>query len=75
MSSKSYQPIAPQRVAFLGLGTMGAPMARNLLKAGHRLTVFDPLPASVAALVEAGAQAADSAGAVARAGVEALRSR
>ena len=59
-------------IGFLGLGHMGAPMARNLLKAGHRLTVFDPLPASVAALVEAGAQAADSAGAVARAGVEAI---
>jgi len=59
-------------IGFLGLGHMGAPMARNLLKAGHRLTVFDPLPASVAALVEAGAQAADSAGAVARSGVEAI---
>ena len=59
-------------IGFLGLGHMGAPMARNLLKAGHRLTVFDPLPASVAALVEAGAQAADSAAAVARAGVEAI---
>lgn len=59
-------------IGFLGLGHMGAPMARNLLKAGHRLTVFDPLPASVAALVEAGAQAADSAAAVARAGVEVI---
>lgn len=57
-------------IGFLGLGHMGAPMARNLLKAGHRLTVFDPVPASVASLVEAGAQAADSAGAVARADVE-----
>lgn len=59
-------------IGFLGLGHMGAPMARNLLKAGHRLTVFDPLPASVAALVEAGAQAADSAAAVARSGIEAI---
>lgn len=57
-------------IGFLGLGHMGAPMARNLLKAGHRLTVFDPVPASVAALVEAGAQAADSAGAVAKTDVE-----
>lgn len=57
-------------IGFLGLGHMGAPMARNLLKAGHRLTVFDPVPASVAALVEAGAQAADSAAAAARAEVE-----
>jgi 3-hydroxyisobutyrate dehydrogenase len=43
-------------IGFLGLGHMGAPMARNLLKAGHRLTVFDPVPASVASLVEAGAR-------------------
>lgn len=57
-------------IGFLGLGHMGAPMARNLLKAGHRLTVFDPVPAAVASLVEAGAQAADSAGAVAKADVE-----
>ena len=57
-------------IGFLGLGHMGAPMARNLLKAGHRLTVFDPVPASVASLVEAGAQAADSAGAVAKTDVE-----
>ncbi|THG72210.1 3-hydroxyisobutyrate dehydrogenase [Pseudomonas sp. A-1] len=57
-------------IGFLGLGHMGAPMARNLLKAGHRLTVFDPVPAAVASLVEAGAQAADSAGGVARAEVE-----
>jgi 4-hydroxybutyrate dehydrogenase/sulfolactaldehyde 3-reductase len=29
------------KVAFLGLGTMGAPMARNVLKGGHALAVFD----------------------------------
>lgn len=28
-------------IAFIGLGNMGAPMARNLLKAGHRLQLFD----------------------------------
>ena len=28
-------------VAFIGLGTMGAPMARNLVKGGHALAVFD----------------------------------
>ncbi len=31
-------------IAFIGLGNMGAPMARNLLKAGHTLTVFDLTP-------------------------------
>ena len=42
-------------IGFLGLGNMGGPMARNLLKAGHSLTVFDPFPQAVATLVEAGA--------------------
>jgi 3-hydroxyisobutyrate dehydrogenase len=45
-------------IGFIGLGHMGAPMARNLLKAGHRLRVFDLLPSAVASLVEAGAQPA-----------------
>jgi 3-hydroxyisobutyrate dehydrogenase len=49
-------------IGFIGLGNMGGPMARNLLKAGHALTVFDVAPASVAALREAGARAAASAG-------------
>ncbi|MEE4463618.1 NAD(P)-binding domain-containing protein, partial [Azotobacter chroococcum] len=47
-------------IGFLGLGNMGAPMARNLLRAGHRLTVFDLSEAAVAGLVEAGATAAAS---------------
>lgn len=59
-------------IGFLGLGNMGAPMARNLLKAGHSLTVFDPFTQAVAALVEAGASAAASPTAVAKAGVEAI---
>ena len=33
---------------FIGLGTMGAPMARNLLAKGHDLVVFDVAPHSVA---------------------------
>lgn len=59
-------------IGFLGLGNMGGPMARNLLKAGHSLTVFDPFPQAVAALVEAGASAADSPAAVAKARVEVI---
>jgi len=55
-------------IGFLGLGNMGGPMARNLLKAGHRLTVFDPFAQAVAALVEAGPSAAHSPAGVARAG-------
>lgn len=48
-------------IAFIGLGNMGAPMARNLLKAGHTLTVFDLNAAAVASLCAEGAASADSA--------------
>lgn len=47
-------------IAFIGLGNMGAPMARNLLKAGHTLTVFDLNAQALAALRDAGASGADS---------------
>ncbi|WP_372876633.1 3-hydroxyisobutyrate dehydrogenase [Pseudomonas sp.] len=59
-------------IGFLGLGNMGGPMACNLLKAGHRVTVFDPSAQAVAALVEAGATSATSPAAVAQAQVEAI---
>ncbi|ANN78223.1 3-hydroxyisobutyrate dehydrogenase [Bordetella flabilis] len=49
------------RIAFIGLGNMGAPMALNLAKAGHALVVYDLLPAGVAQLTTAGAQSAGSA--------------
>nr|WP_230180717.1 NAD(P)-dependent oxidoreductase [Aquabacterium sp. CECT 9606] len=39
--SKTYEAVAPCKVAFLGLGTMGAPMAAHLLKAGHEVTVYN----------------------------------
>src|SRR5580698_9826959 len=42
-------------VGFIGLGTMGAPMARNILKGGHSLTVFDLNRAAGEALAAAGA--------------------
>ena len=45
-------------VGFIGLGTMGAPMARNILKKGHRLIVADVVPEAVASLAAAGATAA-----------------
>lgn len=47
-------------IGFVGLGRMGQPMARNLLKAGFALQVFDPVPERVAALTALGAQAASS---------------
>lgn len=43
------------RIAFLGLGTMGAPMAKNLLAAGHALTVWNRSPARAESLVAIGA--------------------
>ncbi|KOQ39116.1 NAD(P)-binding domain-containing protein, partial [Achromobacter xylosoxidans] len=48
-------------IAFIGLGNMGAPMALNLVKAGHSLTVFDLVPAAVKVLTDAGAKSAASA--------------
>jgi 2-hydroxy-3-oxopropionate reductase len=56
-------------VGFVGLGIMGRPMAKNLLKAGHALRVFDIRPEAVADVVAAGATAAVSAADAAR-GVE-----
>ncbi|MFP6847246.1 MAG: 3-hydroxyisobutyrate dehydrogenase [Pseudomonas sp.] len=64
--------VSTMHIGFLGLGNMGGPMARNLLKAGHRVTVFDPSAQAVATLVEAGATAAASPAAVAQAKVEAI---
>jgi 3-hydroxyisobutyrate dehydrogenase len=48
-------------VAVLGTGIMGAAMARNLLKAGLRTSVWDRSPGATAPLAEAGARVADSA--------------
>jgi len=49
--SKTYEPIAPQTVAFLGLGTMGGPMAGHLAAAGHSVTVFNRTAARATAWV------------------------
>ena len=49
------------RIAFIGLGNMGAPMATNLLKAGHDVVVFDLVDSAIQALKAAGASAAASA--------------
>lgn len=57
-------------IGFLGLGNMGGPMALNLLKAGHQLTVFDLSADALTRLVEAGATAAPSAAAIAQGDAE-----
>ena len=43
------------RIGFVGLGTMGRPMALNLIKGGHQLTVNDLAPDSASELVAEGA--------------------
>jgi 3-hydroxyisobutyrate dehydrogenase len=48
-------------IAFIGVGNMGGPMARNLLKAGHAVTVFDLSIGAVEQAVQAGATRADTA--------------
>src|SRR5215204_7544122 len=48
------------KLGFIGLGAMGAPMATNLLEAGHELAVWNRTPERVDPLVEAGVRRADS---------------
>ncbi|MBQ5951215.1 MAG: 2-hydroxy-3-oxopropionate reductase [Lachnospiraceae bacterium] len=43
------------KIAFIGLGIMGKPMAKNLLKAGHELYVFDRRPETMEEMRDAGA--------------------
>ncbi|MEO0986056.1 MAG: NAD(P)-binding domain-containing protein, partial [Cyanobacteria bacterium J06639_14] len=48
------------KVAFVGMGTMGVPMALNLLKAGHEVTVHNRSRDRELPVAEAGAQRAAS---------------
>ncbi len=54
------------RIAFIGLGAMGAPMALNLVKAGHMVCGFDVRAGATQALVQAGGKSATSAAEAAR---------
>ena len=49
------------RVAFLGLGIMGRPMAANLVKAGHELTVWNRTPGKQVEGAGVGATPAEAA--------------
>ncbi|MER6302727.1 2-hydroxy-3-oxopropionate reductase [Kitasatospora sp. NPDC001539] len=51
---------ASRKIAFVGLGIMGKPMAVNLVKAGHQVTGFDLSQASIDAVVAAGGRGAAS---------------
>src|SRR3954467_12137239 len=50
----------PERVAVLGTGIMGAPMARNLLKAGFQVRVWNRTPAKAGVLAAEGADLAET---------------
>ena len=43
------------KIGFVGLGIMGKPMSKNLLKAGHKLVVYDVVPQPLEELAAAGA--------------------
>ena len=49
------------KIGLIGLGIMGKPMAKNLLKAGYDLTVSDLNKANVDEVVAAGAKSASNA--------------
>ena len=50
---RSYPDATPRKVAFLGLGVMGWPMAGHLALAGHTVTVFNRTAAKAQAWVQA----------------------
>jgi 2-hydroxy-3-oxopropionate reductase len=54
------------KIGFIGLGIMGKPMAKNLIKAGHELVVFDVIKENVKEIAAAGAKAAESSKEVAQ---------
>ena len=49
-----------KKIGFIGLGIMGKPMAKNLMKAGYSLVVYDVVKLSANELIAAGAQEASS---------------
>lgn len=55
-----------KKLGFIGLGIMGKPMSKNLLKKGYALVVFDLNKDAVAEVVAAGAESADSIADVAK---------
>ena len=52
MSTRQYESIPSRRVAFLGLGVMGYPMAGHLVRAGHAVTVYNRTAAKAEAWVK-----------------------
>ena len=52
MSVRGYDAVSPLTVAFIGLGVMGSPMAGHLLRAGHRVTVYNRTASKAARWVD-----------------------
>ena len=52
IAEKTYESVAPKKVAFIGLGVMGYPMAGHLARAGHSVTVYNRSSAKAAAWVD-----------------------
>ena len=48
------------QIGFIGLGIMGRPMSRNLMKAGHQVVVYDVVPALADAMSADGAARGES---------------
>ncbi|HWH73450.1 MAG TPA: NAD(P)-dependent oxidoreductase, partial [Methylibium sp.] len=69
-STKTYAPTPPRRVAFLGLGVMGHPMAGHLARAGHQVTVYNRTAAKAEDWVQAYGGAAAPTPRAAAAGAE-----
>jgi 3-hydroxyisobutyrate dehydrogenase/2-hydroxy-3-oxopropionate reductase len=53
INAKTYEACPSQKVAFLGLGVMGYPMAGHLSRAGHQVTVYNRSPAKAQAWLAA----------------------
>ena len=56
-----------RRIAFIGLGIMGSPMAVHLARAGHTVAGYNITPDKTGPLVAAGGRAAPASGAARRA--------
>lgn len=59
VSFSSASPASSPRIAFIGLGALGAGLCHSLVRAGHHVTVTDLNPANASALLAAGAHWAD----------------
>src|SRR5680860_41638 len=63
MGTECWRKIQMSKIGFIGLGNMGFPMATNIFKAGHSLSVFDAAPAALEKAASAGMTACVSAAA------------